>query len=159
MLSSTPLKSKNEKFKQRNSTSFHNPVNIPLKNNPKDKFISSKKPIDAFIDKLNEGEESIIQDVSKVLPTSLSMQRDFGTRETMCAHKISFSDSVRMNRLLSVLDGEAKTAVSALGQDELFYASQLKLLKREFSNPLMVSYFKRKLVWSYHQFSMTVEMV
>lgn len=146
MLSSTPLKSKNEKFKQRNSTSFHNPVNIPLKNNPKDTFISSKKPIDAFIDNLNEGEESIIQDVSKVLPTLLSMQRDFGTRETMCAHKICFSDSFRMNRLLSVLEGEAKTAVSAIGQDELFYASQLKLLKREFSNPLMVSYFKRKLV-------------
>ena len=85
MLSSGPLKSKNEKFKQRNSTSFHNPVNIYLKNNPKDAFISSKETTDAFIDNRIEGEESIIQDVSKVLPTSFSMQRDFETRETLYA--------------------------------------------------------------------------
>ena len=51
-----------------------------------------------------------------------------------------------MDRLLSVLDGEAKRAVSAMGQDRLFYASALKLLKQEFGNPLMVSYLKLKEV-------------
>ena len=61
-------------------------------------------------------------------------------------NKISFSDSVRMDRLLSVLDGKAKRAVSAIGQDGFFYASALKLLKREFGNPLMVSYLKLKVV-------------
>ena len=61
-------------------------------------------------------------------------------------NKISFSDSVRMDRFVSVLDGEAKRAVSAIGQDGLFYASALKLLKREFGNPLMVSYLKLKEV-------------
>ena len=106
MLSSTPLKSKCEKFKQRNSTSFHNPVNISLKNNPKDTFISSKEIIDAFIDNLIEGEESIIQDVSKVLPTPLSMQRNLKPEKHCVHNKISFTDSVRMDRLLSVLDGE-----------------------------------------------------
>ena len=66
-LSSTPLKSKNEKYKQRNSTPFHNPVNTPTTNKPKDTLIPGKEPIDAFIDNLIEGEESIIQDVNKVL--------------------------------------------------------------------------------------------
>ena len=61
-LSSTPLKSKNQKHKQRNSTPFRNPVHISPKNNRKDILISSKEPIDAFIDNLIEGEESIIQD-------------------------------------------------------------------------------------------------
>ena len=60
--------------------------------------------------------------------------------------KIRFSDSVPIDRLLSVLDGEAKIAVSAIRQDRLFYASALKLLKQEFGNPLMVSYLKLKEV-------------
>ena len=57
-------------------------------------------------------------------------------------NKISFRDSVNMDRSLSVLDGEAKRSVSAIEQDGLFYASALKLLKREFVNPLMISYLK-----------------
>ena len=44
-------------------------------------------------------------------------------------NKISFSDSVHMDRLLSVLDGEAKRAVIAIGQDGFIYASALKLIK------------------------------
>ena len=146
-LSSTPLKVKNEKYKQRNSTPFHNPVNICLTNKPKDTRIPGKEPIDVFINNLIEGEESTIQDVNKVLPTSLLLQREFETRDLPAINlmrfdgdskqwpnfdqnfkhrvhnKISFSDSVRMDRLLSVLDGEAKRAVSAVGQNRLFYAS------------------------------------
>ena len=57
---------------------------------------------------------------------------------------MSFSDSVRMNSLLRALDGEAKRAGSVIEQDGLFYASGLKLLKREFGKPLMVSYLKLK---------------
>ena len=152
-LRSTPLKSKNEKYKKRNSTPFHNPVNTSPTNKPKDTLIPGKEPIDAFIDNLIEGEESIIQDVNKVLPTSLLLQREFETRDLPAINlmrfdgdskqwpnfiqnfkhrvhnKISFSDSVRMDRLLSVLDGEAKRAISAVWQDGLFYAGALKLLK------------------------------
>ena len=51
-LSLTPLKSKNEKYKQRNSTPFHDPVNTSPTNNPKDTLILGKEPIDAFIDNL-----------------------------------------------------------------------------------------------------------
>ena len=64
-----------------------------------------------------------------------------------CVHnKTSFSDSVCMNRLLSVLDGEANRDASEIGQDGLFYASALKLLKREFGSQLMVSYMQLKEV-------------
>ena len=143
-LSSTLLKSKNEKYKQRNSTPFHNPVNTCPINNPMDTLISDKEPADAFIDNLIEDEESSVQDVNKVLPTSLLLQREFETRDLPAINlrrfdgdskqwpnfiqnfkhrvqnKISFSDSVRMDCLLSALDGEAKIAVSAIGQDGLF---------------------------------------
>ena len=169
-LSSTPLKSKNEKYKQRNSTPFHNPVNTSFTSNPKNALIPGKEPIDAFIDNLTEGKESIIQDVKKVLPTSLLLQREFETRDLPtinlmrfdddskqwpnfiqnfkhCVHnKTSFSDSVCLNRLSSVLDGETNRTASEIEQDGLFYASTLKLLKREFGNQLMVSYMQLKEV-------------
>ena len=60
-VNSTPMKSKNEKYKQRNSTPFHNPVNTPTTNKPKDTLIPGKEPIGAFIDNLIEGEQSIVQ--------------------------------------------------------------------------------------------------
>ena len=58
-----------------------NTVNTSIRNIPKDTFISSKEPIDGFIDSLNEGEECIIQDVNKALPTSLLLEREFETRD------------------------------------------------------------------------------
>ena len=122
-LSSTPLKSKNEKYKQRDSVPFHNPVNTPTTNKPKDALIPDKEPIDPFIGNLIEGKESIIQDVNKVLPLLLLLQREFKTRDLPAItlmrfdgdskqrpnfiqnfkhrvhNKTSFSDSVRMDRL------------------------------------------------------------
>ena len=58
--------------------------------------------------------------------------------------KQSFTDDIRMERLISVLDGDAKCAVAAEGHNELFYASALKLLKQDSGNPLVVSYKKVK---------------
>ena len=147
------------------------------KNIPKDKLISSNEP-----DNLIEGEESNIQDVNKVLPTSVLLQREFEIITSLLLqsefeiidlptnnlirfdgdfkqwsnfiqnfkqlvhNKISFSKSFRIDRLLTVLDGEAKTAARAIRQDSLFCSSALKLLKREFGNPLMASYLKLKYV-------------
>ena len=61
-------------------------------------------------------------------------------------NNISFSKSFRIDRLLTVLDGEAKRAASAIGQNSLFCSSALKLFKRECGNPLMVLYLKLKYV-------------
>ena len=167
-LSWTPLKSKNEKHKQRNSTSLRQPVNTYPKDNAKDTLISCKEPVETFIDNVIEGEESIIQDINKLIPTSLILQRDFETRDLLAINsmrfggvskqwpnfiqnfkhhvhsKKSFSGSVCIDCLLSVLDSEVKRAVSAIRQGGLFNASALKLLKREFGNPLMISYLKLK---------------
>ena len=51
-----------------------------------------------------------------------------------------------MERLLSVLDGDAKRVVSAIGRNGLFYATALRALKRELSNPYAVSFLKLKAV-------------
>ena len=60
--------------------------------------------------------------------------------------KRSFTNDIRMERLISVLDGDAKRAVTAVGHSGLFYASALKLLKQDFRNPLVVFYKKVKAV-------------
>ena len=60
--------------------------------------------------------------------------------------KQSFTDDIRIEGLISVLDGDAKRAAPAVGHSGLFYASALKLLKQDFGNPLVVSYKKVKAV-------------
>ena len=69
---------------------FRNEVNNPRKNNPEDTPISGKEPIDAFTYNLIESEESIIQDVNKVLPTSLLLQRLLGTRDLVAINSMGF---------------------------------------------------------------------
>ena len=58
----------------------------------------------------------------------------------------TFSDSLRMECLSSVLDSDTKRVVSAIGRNGLFYATALKALKREFGNPYAVSFLKLKAV-------------
>ena len=65
-------------------------MNTSPKSNSKDTLISCKKPNDAFIDNIIEGEESIIQDVNKVLPTSLLLQREFETRDLSAINLMRF---------------------------------------------------------------------
>ena len=59
-------------------------------------------------------------------------------------NKVSFTNSVRMERLLSVLKGENKRAVEGISTNGIFDPTALKLLKREFGNPLVVSHLKIK---------------
>ena len=56
--------------------------------------------------------------------------------------KISFDGNTRMQRLLSVLEGEGKRSVEAIGHNGIFYATALKSLKRDFGNPAIVSHLK-----------------
>ena len=60
--------------------------------------------------------------------------------------KRKFNNSIQMERLTSVLDGEAKRVVTSIGQSGILYASALKILKRNFGNPVVVSYMKLKTV-------------
>ena len=65
-------------------------MNTSPTNKRKGRLIPGKEPIDAFIDNLIEGEESIIQDVNKVLPTSLLLQREFQTRDLPAINLMRF---------------------------------------------------------------------
>ena len=56
--------------------------------------------------------------------------------------KISFDDNTRMLCPLSVAEGEAKQSVKTIGHNGIFYATVLKSLKRDFGNPVIVSYLK-----------------
>ena len=51
-----------------------------------------------------------------------------------------------MERLLSVLDGEAKRTVISIGRNGLFYATAMKMVKSNFGNPMVVSFLKLKSV-------------
>ena len=52
-----------------------------------------------------------------------------------------------MLRLLSVWKGEAKDSIKSISIIGLFYTTALKSLKRDFSNPLVVSGFNR--IWGF----------
>ena len=65
--------------------------------------------------------------------------------------KTTFDDNLRMERLCSVLDGEAKRVIEAIGKSGRFYATALKTLKRDFGNPLLVSHAKLKLLFDQPQ--------
>ena len=56
---------------------------------------------------------------------------------------------MRKERLHSVLDGDAKEAVSSIGTNSIFYATALKTLKREFGHPIVVANSKSKTL--FHQ--------
>ena len=47
---------------------------------------------------------------------------------------------MRMTRLLSLLDGDAKKAIFSIGSNGIFYATALKTLKRDLGNPLLVAH-------------------
>ena len=47
---------------------------------------------------------------------------------------------MRMERLLSVLKGEAKKSVESIGKSGIFYATALKTLKGDFGNAFSFLY-------------------
>ena len=58
--------------------------------------------------------------------------------------RMTFSDNIRMTRLISLLDGDARRAIQSIGSSGLFYVSALKTLKRDFGNPLLVGTLRMK---------------
>ena len=54
---------------------------------------------------------------------------------------------MRMKRLLNVLECEAKKSVESNDCEGLFYVTALKLLKRDFGNPVLVLHLKTKSIF------------
>ena len=51
---------------------------------------------------------------------------------------------MQMTRLLSILDGATKKAAETVSTPEIFYATALKTLKRDFVSLLLTSHFRLK---------------
>ena len=61
----------------------------------------------------------------------------------------SFDKNLKMDRLLSVLDGDAKRLIQSIGSSGIFYTTALKALKRDYGNPIMVSDLRVKSLFEF----------
>ena len=61
----------------------------------------------------------------------------------------SFDNNLKMDRLLSVLDGDAKRSIQSIGSSGIFYATALKALKRDYGNPIIVSHLRVKSLFEF----------
>ena len=124
--------------------------------------------VDKFIDDLVEGVETSLKAKSASMNLQLALQQEYEMRHLPAivlirfdgtpvkwpefidsfhqnTHtKVTFTDNIRMARLITLLDGDAKKAVQSIGSNGLFYASALKSLKSNFGNPLLVATFRVK---------------
>ena len=60
-----------------------------------------------------------------------------------------------MERLCSILHGEAKGVIETIGNTRRFYATVLKTLKSDFGNSLLISHAKLKLLFDQPQIKST----
>ena len=145
------------------------PKNSDIDHISLDSSFSSQQiePIDLFIDLLVEGQEIILDTSSSENITVLSaVHQDLEAKnlppiELLTFHgnpscwsefienfnimvhlKATFNETIRMERLLSVLRGEVKRSVESIGRNSIFYATTLKCLKREFGNPNVAAHLK-----------------
>ena len=126
--------------------------------------------IDEFIDRLVEGEETVLPERDPVISMSMLLQLEYESKclpvmelfrfdrdpckwpdfiqsfKNRVHDKRSFTDYIQIEKLLSVLDGEAKQIVISIGRNGLFYATTMKTLKSNFVNSMVLSFLKLKSV-------------
>ena len=131
---------------------------------------TKQEPVDQFIDDLIEGQETSLKFDHPSVSLQLALKQEYESRHlppiqlrrfdgdpsawpefiqnfrNRVHFKVTFDDNMRMDRLISVLDGDAKRSVESVGTDSLFYPTALKTLKRDFGNPMVVSHLKLKSV-------------
>ena len=143
-------------------------ISLTLKTkNPELLRKSTYYSVDEFIDEIIEGQETIISsDVCNKFDALTFLKAEYESRnlppielykfsgdpskwpefiENFSKHvhfKTTFSGKQRMERLLNVLEGEAKRMVQSIGQSDIFYPTVLKCLKRDYGNLTVVSYLK-----------------
>ena len=134
------------------------------------------EPVDLFIDRLVEGQETILESTSNEKITVLSaVHQQLEARnlppielltfdgnpgswsefienfKIMIHCKSTFNDTIRLERLLNVLRGDAKRSVDSIGRNGIFYATTLKCLKREFRNHNVITHIKLKQLFDQPQ--------
>ena len=144
-----------------------------IKDNPP--FSVVHESPDEFIDHLVEGEETNLGIKTSSVNLHFALKQDYETRNlppielrrfsgnpcewpefienfrTRVCLKSTFDDNLRMEKLYSVLYGEAKRVIETIGNTVRFYATALKTLKRDFGNPLLISHAKLKLLFDQPQ--------
>ena len=144
-----------------------------IKDNPPFSVIHESP--DEFIDHLVEGEETNLGIKTSSVNLHFVLKQDYEIRNlppielrrfsrnpcewpefiekfrTRVHLKSTFDDNLRMERLCSVLYGEAKRVIETIGNTRRFYATALKTLKRGFGNPLLISHTKLKLLFDQPQ--------
>ncbi|XP_066916601.1 uncharacterized protein [Clytia hemisphaerica] len=135
------------------------------------------EPCDAFIDELIEYKETEIpvdntlasrviqvECESRHLPpielkrfdgSSLQWPEFIQNFKSRIHLKSSFNDTIRMERLLSVLDGPARSSIESIGTNSIFYATALKALKRDYGNPYVIAHLKLKEMFDRPQITIT----
>ena len=59
--------------------------------------------------------------------------------------KSTFSNQMRMERLLNVVSGDTKASVENIDKSKIFYADELKPLKRDFGDAFLMR-FSHKII-------------
>ena len=87
--------------------------------------VQTPEPIDSFIDRLSEGQETKILKCDKEIDAKTALKLEFDSLSKkpefmecfyMRVHgKSSFDDTMRMAYLISAVDGEARRAIEAVG--------------------------------------------
>ena len=132
-------------------------VRLAIQVNDSSLSIHPTNCIDDFIDRLVEGEETVLPKTDAVVSTSMLLQLEYESKSSPVIKlfrfdgdpckwpdfiqnfknrvhdKRNFRDDVRMERLLSELDGDAKRTVVSIGRNGLFYAAAMKTLKSNIS--------------------------
>ena len=169
------VKNKNNCSIDINSNILDNYLHKLNVNNDKSQHITSREPVGKFINDLVEGIETSLPQSNLNLNISFALKQEYDCRQLppieLCRfagnpsewpefisnfrntihEKVSFNDSIRMERLLSALKSEAKKSVKSVGCEGIFYATALKLLKQDFGNPFLVSYLKIKSIFDQPQ--------
>ena len=125
--------------------------------------MTTREPVYKFIDDLVECIETSLPQSNLNLSIGLALKQEYECRKlpptalrqfggnpsewpefisnfrNRIHEKVSFKDSMRMKRLLSALEGEAK---KICGCEAIFYATALKSLKQDFANPVLASHLK-----------------
>ena len=61
----------------------------------------------------------------------------------------SSDNNLKMDHLLSVLDGDAKRSIQSVGSSGIFYATTLKALKCDYGNPIIKSHLHVKSLFEF----------
>ena len=169
------VKNKSDCSIDMNSKILDNYTHKPDVNKDKSQAIATREPVDKFIDDLVEGIETPLSQSNLNLSIGLALKQEYqccqlppielgwfrgnptewpkfiSNFRNRIHKKVSFNDSMRLERLLSALEGEAKKSVESVGCEGIFYATELKSLKRDFGDPLVVSHLKIKTIFDQPQ--------